>query len=791
MNRPQRPLSCSSPVAAALLAAVALTVTGCSFDANQSAQASGSSAISGLLHGGPNPVVGATVTLYATQNNGYGGTGLQLAQTTTNASGGFTFNPASYTCPAGQQAYITAAGGNTGANTANPNSLLMAAIGPCSGLSASTNIFISEATTVAAAYALSNFISITGSGASAVVGISAPANNNGGAALATSGACTGTGTAMTCYAAGLRHAFQNAANLASASNIGGFTTANPTGQSYSTPASNPTTAATAVALQNLVPNQLMNSLADSVEACVNSTGTTGATDTTSTCGTLFTNTTVPTTYTANTTFTTKPINTLQALVNLAKFPFMTPAAITNLYNLGSSVSFYQPSLTAAPPDFSIAILFRSYGTAAANQIGSVYYTTTDINDNVYATALTAPSTGSLTGAAPFTASSLSSSGVGNWAAPATISTSATNLCSVFAGTAATSAPCQAATDTAGHLYVGLGSLNTTFTEGGTPATDGGLFQLSTANGAVTPFTGTEASIGINPFALAVDRNNNVFYSTAANGASNMFEILSGAAASVTPTPVTTNGNAFAGGHLSDSIVFDTAGNIFAPIASGSNTGFNFFTNSGTLSSETFTTTANQCNCLGNLQGNNKWPTGGMVDALGNYWMTGQYGLFEIGNSTTNGTTAAVDAQAVTGGGSPGVSNVQLGSTTTTTLRISAMDGASTIFVPDSATSGAVSGSSANTSAGTPLLRIYYTTLGQQASITGCNTGGATGNTACITTNPGAPNNYLYFQALNPAIDATGSMWISSEGNDAVIQVIGTAAPTWPQVSYLHPSVMPQ
>ena len=747
-------------------------MTGCGFNATESASAPGSADITGNLHGGPNPVVGAVVTLYATQSNGYGGAGKVLATTSSSSNGSFTFTGANYTCPTGQQAYITAAGGNTGANTANANSLLMAAIGTCANLNTSTLIWVDELSTVAAAYALSNFITISGTGSTAVVNVSAPANNN---AASGSGTCTGTGSAMTCQAAGLAHAFLNAANLV---NAVGSISAPPNGQAYATPVSNPTTSATAVALQNVVPQQEINTLGNIVQACVNSTG--GAAGSSTPCGTLFTNTTPSSTYSAS---PITPTNTLQALVNLAKFPF---TGTSGLFNLASGSGFYQPTLTAAPPDFSIAIMYRSFG-AGANQIGSVYYTTTDINDNVYATALTSTSTGSALGAAPFIASALSSDGVGNWTAPATISTNASNVCSVFAGTAATSAPCEAATDTAGHLYVALGSLNTGFT-------GGGLFQVSTASGAVTTFTNTTASDAVAPFALAVDKDNNVFYTTAVNGASNLFEMPVGSTASATPTAVASGGAAFSGAHLSDSLVFDSVGNLFAPLASGSNVGYNFFTNSGTVSAEAFSTAANQCNCLGTgTVGDDKWVTGGMVDGSGNYWMTGQYGLIEVSNSATNSTTAAYDAQNATGGGSPGVSQEVLGSTATTTLRTSAMDGASTIFVPDSDTSGAANPSPAptETQEPTPVLRIYYTTLGQGTSIEGCNTGGATGNTTCITTAAGTPNNQLFYQAINPVVDSTGSMWISSEGNDAVIQVLGIAAPTWPQTSYLHPSVMPQ
>ena len=767
MNLPRCRFSPSSSIAAALVAAVALTVTGCSFDGSQN-EVSTSADLTGMIHGGPNPVKGATVTLYATQSNGYGGLGLQLAQTTTDSNGGFSFNASSYTCPAGQQAYITAAAGNTGANTANANSLLMAAIGPCSSIGSSTVIWIDEPSTVAAAYALSNFITITGSGATAVVNVSAPAKNN-----AATGSCTGTGTAMTCQAAGLSHAFLNAANLVSASNISGFGTASPTGQVYSTPPSNPTTSSTAAALQNVVPQQLINSLANSVQACVNSQG--GVAGDASACGKLFTNTTVSATYSSNSTFTTAPTNTLQALVNLAKFPFMSSAAITNIYNLAPATGFYLPSLTAAPPDYSIAIIFRSYGSGA-NQLGTVYYTTTDINDNVYATALTAPSTGSITGALPYIAHSLSSDGAGNWTTPATLlaSSSATYTCDAWGGSAATSGACFAAPDTAGHLWVGMGA-------NGLSA--GGLWQLSTASGAVTQFTAVNGT-STYPFALAVDRNNNLFYSGTQNGANNLFEIASGAAATVTPTAVSVGGAAFAGGHLSSSITFDTAGNVFAPLASGSNVGFTYIANTGTLSAEAFATAATQCNCLGGTI--NKWPTGGMVDASGNYWLTTQNALTKIASGATN-------APNVTGGGSTGVNSFALGSATTTTLRISSIDGSSTIYVPDNDTSGSVNPQSGSVPAPAPALDIYYTTLTTPAlaTIQGCNTGGVAGNTACITGAATAPNSGMFYQAVNPAIDSTGSMWVSSEGNDAVIQVLGVAAPTWPQASYLHPGVTPQ
>jgi hypothetical protein len=759
MNLSRRRFSSSSSIGAALLAAAALTVTGCGFDSTQSGPSAGSATISGIVHGGPNPVIGATVKLYATASNGYGGAGTLLgtATTTTNSNGGFTF---SLTYPlsncTGQQAYITAASGNTGSNSTNNSSLLMAAIGPCSSLSSSTVIIINEESTIAAAYALSNFITISGTGSSMVVGVSAPAKNN-----ATSGSCTGTGSSMSCSAAGLAHAFLNAANLV---NAAGTTSAPPTGLAYASPASDPTTSALGVALQNVVPAQEINSLADSIEACVNSSGGSTA------CTTLFSDTTVSSNYTSNATYTTAPTNTLQALVNLAKFPF---TSVSGIYGIGSGNSYYQPTLTAAPPDWSISIIWRSYGV---NEIGTVYYTTTDINDNVYATALTAPTTGSIIGALPYIAHSLSSDGVGNWTAPATLlsSSGTTYTCDANAGTAATSGACFAAPDTAGHLWVGMGANS---------LSAGGLWQVGTSGGAVTQFTAVNGTSNY-PFALAVDADNDLFYTGTQNGANNLFEIPSGSAASTTPTAVLNNGSAYQGAHLSDSLVFDTSGNIWAPDASGSNVGYGYIQNTGTLAAEAFATSANNCNCLGTATvGLDKWPTGGMVDSSGNYWMTGQNGVVKI---------VQADAQSVSGGGSTGVTEIAVG-VSATTMRISSMDGAGTIFVPDNNTSGEVNEQSGPPAATAPSLIIFYPGFPTQTTVAiqGCNVGTATGNTTCITGAQTAPNSGLFYQAVNPAIDSTGSIWVSSEGNDAIVQVIGTAAPTWPQASYLHPGVMPQ
>jgi len=283
----------------AISLAASLTLAGCGI--GQGAGASpgtvpGSYAlgeINGIAHGGLQPDVGATVKIYATQNNGYGGNGLFLAEANdqdggtqgdghdTNSQGAFQFSASNYVtgCPAGQYAYIVISGGNAGGGV-NPNMLLMSMLGSCSSLfnvsgngetyGPTTPIFVNEVTTVAAAYALSNFISISGSTSPFTVNISAPVSNNfsdgtvawNGSAYATcSGtACNGNATfssgAETTQANGLQHAVLNSLNLAS----------------LSTGSANSTVTTGAAGATGTIPAAEINTVANALQQCVNSAG---------------------------------------------------------------------------------------------------------------------------------------------------------------------------------------------------------------------------------------------------------------------------------------------------------------------------------------------------------------------------------------------------------------------------------------------------------------------------------------------------------------------------------------
>lgn len=144
-----------------------LLSTGCSslqagFDQSP-AHAAGTAAVKGSIHGGQQPVSGATLQIYTVGTSGPGSaaTAIPGATTTSNSAGGFAFAPGSYNCNAATQVYILATGGNSGAGV-NTSISALASLGSCATLLANastTFISINELTTVAGVYALAPFMS--------------------------------------------------------------------------------------------------------------------------------------------------------------------------------------------------------------------------------------------------------------------------------------------------------------------------------------------------------------------------------------------------------------------------------------------------------------------------------------------------------------------------------------------------------------------------------------------------------------------------------------------------------
>jgi hypothetical protein len=235
-------------------------------------------AIQGTVMGGETPIAYSQMTLWETDpgNTGYGLAATKLATTTSGVGGSFAFTQ-TYTCASGEFVYLTATGGDVTNGSAspmyNPNLVMVAALGPCSyfpnaATDATIRVAVNELTTVAAAYALGNFATVSANGGvgTQLVSIGAPANSN-----AATGACTSTGTTsagnysgITCVSAGLAHAFANAANLVNSSNIYGY--GGPTGAAYTTVPGNGTGANSL----GSVPQALINSLGDIMSYCTNS-----------------------------------------------------------------------------------------------------------------------------------------------------------------------------------------------------------------------------------------------------------------------------------------------------------------------------------------------------------------------------------------------------------------------------------------------------------------------------------------------------------------------------------------
>jgi len=282
-------------------------------------------ALHGMVHGGQQPVSGSTIQLYAVGAAGYGSAASpRIASTVTSLADGSFSITGDYTCPsASAQVYITATQGNAGFNN-NPNLAMMAALGPCGNLSASTFVFIDEITTVGSVWALSPFM--TG-----------PANIGSSAANST----------------GIANAFLDVNTLVN--------TVTGTAPGAALPAG------------TTVPNSEINTLADILASCINSGG--GLAGSSTTCGMLFS--------AANPGGTngTAPTDTITAAMNIAQNPALN---LTALYGLIPTTPPFLPTLPGKPNDFTIAVNFTGGNLSgpsalAADSSGNIWITSTTNN----------------------------------------------------------------------------------------------------------------------------------------------------------------------------------------------------------------------------------------------------------------------------------------------------------------------------------------------------------------------------------------------------------------------------
>ena len=338
---------------AATLAAAVLT--GCGLGTTSSFQvptAVQGSAFHGSIHGGQQPVVGATLKLYATGSTGYGSpypytSGDNLLTTTVLSGAGGAFDvTGDYTCPsASTPVYIVALGGNSGF-TNNNNIALMAALGLCGNLGSIPFVNMNEITTVASVYALAPF-TVGPTLAYTKIGTSA-------------GNSTGLANAM-----------------ADSNVLANLTSGLPAAALTAPYASTVVAGAT-------MPVPAIDTLADIIAACINSAG--GAAGTATNCGGLFTDTTVG---------GTAPTDTITALFNISQHP---TANVSNLYNLASGTPPFLPTLTSQPNDFLLAASFSAGGITAPSALasdasGNIWMTNSESNTVTELSHLGAPVSG--------------------------------------------------------------------------------------------------------------------------------------------------------------------------------------------------------------------------------------------------------------------------------------------------------------------------------------------------------------------------------------------------------------
>lgn len=294
-------------------------------------------AISGRVGSGSTsftPIKQATVYLYAAGTTGYGAqpTPIETMPSTVTAddNGNFSFQ---YTCPqtsGGDQMYLVATGPETGSPV-----WLMTALGTCSSLNPATTVTINEATTIASAFSLAQFASIAAKG----IDIGAPADTTTGAKCNADGNWQSTGT-KTCNYIGLKNAFATVQNLVDI----------PSGTPLSiTPYYKSHAGAGAGYNFSQVPQARINALANALASCANPNSTT--------CTDLFTATKVG---------STEPVDTLQAALNIAQNPGTNVSAI---YGQTSIIAPFTPSLTAAPSDWALALVYQGAGATSLPSTG--------------------------------------------------------------------------------------------------------------------------------------------------------------------------------------------------------------------------------------------------------------------------------------------------------------------------------------------------------------------------------------------------------------------------------------
>jgi streptogramin lyase len=540
-----------------MLVSLAVVLGGCSGDKGDDNNGSATAMpLRGVVHGGQAPIVGSTVVLRAASEQGLSNA-TTVASATTDSNGNFNF---SFSCPSPTaQMYVTSTSGNPGGG-ANTAIRLMAILGSCADLPNSATI--NELTTVAAAYT-----------ANAFIGPSGCSDCSGGLPQSV--------TNITGPDPGLPNAMGNAALLVSSA----------TGQLAPSLPTSAECPATGTVPANCLTVRKLNTAANALAACVNSSGPTSAQ-----CVQLFDCATVGAVFTSATACTPPagtalPSDTLQAMLNIVRNP--AKVSIPGIDDTSNRDVVFSPAF-ASPNhfnDYTMSLNLTGGGLSgplnlAVDSTGNIWVANED-------------------GAS---VTKLSPNGV-----PLSGST----------GFAAGVNPCGIAFDTNGNVWVTSNadsSLTVLNPAGqpifGSPITGGGLglpegvaaspdgdIWVANLNGHLSRFNatgvaiGTGYAVGNDPFGLAVDSLGDVFVMNYENNTVSAFN---------------SNGTAItapSGGSLSQpaGAAIDINGNLWAVNVEGAS--LTKFTLGGTSSAAHFS------------GGGLNFSGGIAIDASGNAWVS--------------------------------------------------------------------------------------------------------------------------------------------------------------------------
>jgi hypothetical protein len=578
-------------------------LTGCGMGPVAPPAAATGASFSGTIHGGQQPITGASVYLLAANTTGYGSASSSLLNSNavnvdgnghyyvkTDNNGEFTIS-GDYTCQPNQQVYVYAIGGNPGvvSTVGNPYAGLLADLGSCpqdGSFSSGLFIEVNEVTTVAAAYAMAGY-----------------------ALDATHVSSSGTPLATT----GVANAFANAATLVDISN----------GTAFQTIAASSAT----------VPAATIYTLADILATCINSAATTdtnGNPVPSADCETLLSLASSDGTING-----TSATDTATAAINIAHHP---GANIPALYILAGDQPPFAQTLPSQPNDFTLGLHFRGGGLIATDSMAI------DGNGNAWFLNFGNPSS-----VTEISSSGTFVSGDKGYSLDPGISygiaidssnnawVSNYNANEIFklsgSGTKATTY----ATNAAGPAGIAINGSSAIWaanegTSGGSGQRDN-FYSTTISSGAVTPYlTGSLPY----PMYVAIDGAGNVWGATVTGSFSdnsNAISVIQGANAGNTFS-IQTPG---AGADYLAGIAIDHAGNAWISHYDDLSAAGSVFaiTPSGALLPGEPST-----GFISNTYG----PSGMSIDGSGNAWFTGNSGVMEINSlgavlSTTTGTTA--------------------------------------------------------------------------------------------------------------------------------------------------------